>query len=718
MIRIALLAFALTATFVVGAPISPAQSRTEPKTHPKQKPQPQIQIEPTNTPLVFEPNRGQAPANVQWLARGSGFNIVLGTDGASVEYHDAVPAAAVEAPVAKTSSALMMMKVSTKRTPPKVSVVKMHMTGGSAWKMDGEGPTGGTSNYFIGKKREAWHTNIPQYAQVKVASAYDGIDMVFHGNQSSMEYDFVVAPGADPKKIQLQFDGAANMHLDQEHGELVLTTPSGREMRHGQPRMYQQVGGKKVSVKGGYEIQKDGTAKFNVGAYDNKLPLVIDPTVRFTRFLGGSDSDQVNGVTYDPTGNSYVAGVTYSNNFPVVGGIQGDQSGEDAFVTKLGPTGNILFSTYLGGDGYDIANGIAVDESGVYVTGSTGSDDFPLNQQYDGQLNGEDDAFLTKLSLLGNDLVYSTYLGGSGGEAGYGIAVDANQSAYVAGLTNSNDFPIFPTGAFERYPQSDQEFVPFNGFVAKFAPAGNSLVYTTYLGGSDIDIIGAITLDSSLSAYVTGGTCSADFPYAGYYSNANPGGCTAFATKLSPAGDSVYYSTFLGAASTFGTGISLDGAGNAYIEGTDYIGSGKTTTSEVFVTKLTPVGKTVYFRLLVGGDGASVGTGIATDAAGDTYVVGSTSATNFPGEPPITPNPTAGILVKLDKNGEGPIYTFLLGAQINAVAVYKPPTPIGRLLTYPTIYTGGYRYSGGTETSNQDAFVVKLDEKPGIVNEP
>jgi Beta-propeller repeat len=718
MIRNLLLAFVLMGTLLAAAPRPMAQTKTDPKTQPKQKPQPAIVLQPLNSQLVFEPNRGQAPANVQWLARGSGFNIALGTDGASVEYHDAVPAAAVAAPVAKTSSALLTMKVSPKRLAPKVSVVKMHLTGGSSWKAEGTNPTGGTSNYFLGKKREAWHTNIPQYAQVKVAGAYEGIDMVFHGNQSSLEYDFVVAPGADPKRIQLEFDGAANMHLDQEQGELVLTTPSGREMRHGQPKMYQQVGGKKVSVKGGYEIQKDGTAKFSVGAYNNKLPLVIDPTVQFTRFLGGSDSDQANGVTYDPNGNSYVAGVTYSNNFQVVGGIQGDQSGEDAFVTKLGPTGNILFSTYLGGDGYDIANAIAVDESGVYVTGSTGSDDFPLNQQYDGQLNGEDDAFLTKLSLLGNDLVYSTYLGGSGGESGYGIVVDANQSAYVAGLTNSNDFPLFPTGAFERYPQSDQEFVPFNGFVAKFAPAGNSLVYTTYLGGSDIDIIGAIALDSSLSAYVTGGTCSSDFPYAGYYSNANPGGCTAFATKLSPAGDSVYYSTFLGAASTYGTGISLDGAGNAYIEGTDYIGSGKTATSEVFVTKLTPVGKTVYFRLLVGGDGASVGTGIATDAAGDTYVVGSTSATNFPGEPPITPNPTAGILVKLDNDGTGPIYTFLLGAQINAVAVFKPPPRIGGLPTYATIYTAGYRYSGGTANSNQDAFVVKLSEAFGVVNEP
>jgi hypothetical protein len=566
---------------------------------------------------------------------------------------------------------------------------------------------------MIGNQPERWHLDIPHYAQVKATEVYKGIDLVFHGTQGTPEYDFVVAPGADPRQIQLRFEGAGGLRVDPARGDLVLTTTGGTELRHAQPKIYQEVAGKKVAVTGGYEIRTDGSAGFTLGTYDPKIPLVIDPTVRFTTFLSGSGTDEAIGVAFDGVGNSYVTGTTDSGNFPVVGGFQGHASGSDVFVTKLSPTGAILFSTFLGGGDEDDGMAIAVDATGVYVTGRTGSDDFPVRQPIQASLNGPNDAFVTKLSPLGNALVYSTYLGGSSGEEGWSIAVDASQSAYVAGETNSKDFRV--VRGYEFFPPGDTMFVPFNGFVAKLSPSGTSLVYSTYLGGSDLDAATAIAIDSSLSAYVAGVTCSNDFPFAGLHSLAFPGMCTAFVTKLSPAGDSVIYSTYLpGANIQTGAGIALDASGNAYVTGTNIVGSGVTATEEAYVTKVVTTGALGYFIFLHGNDGFTSGHAIAADAAGNAYVVGSTSSTTFPGAPPIRPNPTAGFLVKFDANANGPLYTTFLGLRINGVAVDRP-RPRPPLPTYATIYTTGARFAGGTDPSNLDAFVVKLDEAPVIV---
>ena len=397
----------------------------------------------------------------------------------------------------------------------------------------------------------------------------------------------------------------------------------------------------------------------------------------------------------------------------MVGGIiQGSKSGDsDAFVTKLGTGGNIVFSTYLGGGDNDSGNGIAVDASGVYVGGQTHSDDFPTAQPLQVEKKGDVTVFVTKLSPSGNRLVYSTYLGGSNGENGGAVAIDAFQSAYVAGYTTSRDFPV--VNGYEYYRGA-----AVSGFVSKLAPNGASLVYSTYLGGSNVDSISAIAVDSSLSAYVTGEAVSHDFPYAGYQSTMFGGSPSAFLAKLSPAGDSLLYSTSLSLETTIGTGVSLDSAGNAYVGGTFCSPCAAPHPDLAFVAKVSPSGKLTYTKFLAGTNGSSDGFAIATDADGDTWVAGSTSSTTFPGAPPITPNPTAGFLVKLDKNGNGPIYTVFLGATINGVAVVKPPSRLG-LPSYPTIYTTGTRFTGSTKSvSNEDAFVVKLGEGSVIVAQP
>jgi Beta-propeller repeat len=702
MARIPFFPLALAVAFLVSAP--GAHTQTQSQIQPQKGVL--IQLSPTATPLVFEPNRGQAASNFQWIGRGAGFRFGITSDDATLEFRDRTITTPSKPPFPDASQ----VKAQTKQKAAQSTLVKLHLSGSTGWKATGASPTGGVSNYFIGKTSANWHTDIPQYAQLKVTSVYKGIDLVFHGDESALEYDFVVAPGADPKQIQLQFEGAASLQVDKASGDLVLATSSGTELRHAQPRIYQEVGGKKVPVKGGFQVTKGDTAAFTLEKYDTKQPLVIDPTISFVTFLGGSDTDQANAVAVDGLGFTYVTGQTYSGNFNILGGIQSGKSGDsDAFVTKLGPGGNIVFSTYLGGGDNDSGNGMAVDASGVYVGGQTHSDDFPLQQPFQPEKRADANVFVTKLSPTGNRLVYSTYLGGTGGENGGEITVDASQSAYVAGFTTSTDFPV--RNGYSYYPGG-----AVSGFVTKFSPNGSSLVYSTYLGGSVVDSISGIAVDSSLSAYVTGEAVSPNFPYAGYQSMEFGGSPSAFLTKLSPTGDSLIYSTSLGLETTLGNGVSVDSSGNAYVAG--LYCSPCNGTNLVFIAKASPEGKLTYLKYLAGTNGSSAANAIAMDRDGDVYVAGYTSSTSFPGAPPLTPNPTAGFLVKMDNNGNGPLYTVFLGAQISGVAVTEPPLRTVGLPTYPTIYTTGMRFTGGKSASNEDAFVVKLTETPVIVSQP
>jgi hypothetical protein len=706
------LRFAVTATFLIFTSAAQPQTPTPPnnKTETPTQKGVQFQLSPAKTPLVFEPNRGQASSNFQWIGHGAGFRLGISNDGATLEFVDRK---AIPPTKPKFLNPSDLAKLQAKPQNPPSNLVKLHLSGSNAWKPAGAEPSGGISNYFIGKTPANWQTDIPQYAQVKVASVYQGIDLIFHGDENALEYDFVLAPGADPRQIQLQFEGAASLEVDKTNGDLVLATTNKTELlRHAQPKIYQLVDGKQVPIKGGFQVLKGNTAAFTIEKYDHAKPLIIDPTIRFVTFLGGSDTDAANAVAVDARGFTYVTGQTYSGNFNIVGGIiQSGKSGDsDAFVTKLGTGGNIVFSTYLGGGDNDAGNGIAVDASGVYVSGQTYSDDFPTAQPMQPDKKGDNAIFVTKLSPSGNRLVYSTYLGGSSGQNGGAIAIDASQSAYVAGFTTSKDFPVVK--AYEYYRGA-----PVSGFVSKLSPNGVSLVYSTYLGGSVVDSISAIAVDSSLSAYVTGEAVSGDFPYAGYQSTMFGGSPSAFLTKLSPTGDSLIYSTSLDLETTIGNGVSLDSAGNAYAAGTFCSPCESPHPDFVFAAKVSPAGKLTYSRLFPTTDGNSDALAIATDASGETWVAGNTSSTTFPGAPPITPNPTAGFLMKLDQNGNGPFYTVFLGASINGVAVTRPNLALG-LNAYPTIYTAGMRYTGGKSASTQDAFVVKLDEEPVIENQP
>jgi hypothetical protein len=625
---------------------------------------PRLQRVSAISPLRFEPNMGQAGPEVRYIARGAGYMLLL-----------AGQEAVMVLPSDSSQSALVRMKL---------------LGAPSASASQPENLLPSVSHYYIGDDPSKWHPNVPNYRRVKFEEVYPGIDLVYYGNQQRLEYDFVLLPGAEPNQIRLAYSGADSMHLD-SNGDLILAV-HGKELRQRRPLVYQEIGGKRVEVAGGYELTKrTGEVRFVVARYDRAKPLIVDPVLVYSTYLGGATGDYGNAIAVDSTGAAYVAGYTnggfptlnaeqntYGGNvdafvaklnpsgalvystylggttndygqgisvdstgaayvtgytrggFPTLNASQSTYGGgsSDAFVSKLGPTGALVYSTYLGGPGSDVGTGIGIDSAGAaYVTGAT-TGSFPtLNASQNTYGGGVSDGFAVKLSPTGA-LVYSTYLGGPGGDFGYGIAVDSTGAAYVTGLT---------TGGFPTLNASQNIYGGGNsdGFVVKLGPTG-ALVYETYLGGTGDDRGNGIAVDSAGAAYVTGAT-NGGFPTLNATQNTFGGVVDAFATKLGPTG-TLAYSTYLGGTGNDqGIAIATDGSGAAYVTGTTSGGfptlnaSQNTyggSTSDAFVVKLNPSGALNYSTYL-GGTGIDQGAGIATDGTGAAYVTGGTSG-NFP----------------------------------------------------------------------------------------
>ena len=371
----------------------------------------------------------------------------------------------------------------------------------------------GVRNYFIGNDRSHWASGVRLYSSARVERLYDGIDALFYLDAGRPRYDLVVAAGADPAQVKMKIEGGRGVSLAAD-GSLSIATKMGVLEQRGL-YAYQEIAGERHQVACSFVVGRDGRVSFAMGSYDRTRALVIDPLV-YSTYLGGNDFDQANGIAVDASGNAYAAGSTQASDFPVVGEYQRDKSLRDAFVTKLAYSGSgnvsLVYSTYIGGDNADFANGIAVDGIGnAYIVGYTLSEDFPTVNQYQGEQTS-DDAFVVKFAASGGGPLYSTYLGGSDFDQGYGIAVDGNGNAYVTGFTISADFPT--VNQYQTH-QTDND-----AFVAKLAYSGSgsvSLVYSTYLGGSGLDKATAIAVDGSGNAYVAGYTFSTDFPTVNQY---------------------------------------------------------------------------------------------------------------------------------------------------------------------------------------------------------
>lgn len=668
-------------------------------------------------PLSFEANVGQTDPEVDFISRGSGYTLFLTPREAVLALR--------KGDKSNAATALRMKFVGSESAPRAIAQEKLP----------------GKVNYLIGKDPSRWRTGISTCAKVAYQNLYPGVDLIYYGNQRQLEYDFVVQPGIDPNIIALEFEGADELKVDAQ-GELVLNAGGG-EIRQRKPFIYQDVDGARREVAGSYKLKDKNTVRFQLGDYDASKPLVIDPVLVYSTFLGGANVEVGSDITVDAAGNAYVAGMTQllilPGTFPTTAGaFDTTHNGmQDAFVTKINSTGSALvYSTFLGGSDLDSASAIALDDTGnAYVTGSTSSTDFPTTVgAFDNTHNGipGSDAFVTKLNASGSALVYSTYLGGLEQDAGSGIAVDASGNAYVGGDTRSSSFPT-TAGAFDttHNPNDDPEI-----FVTKVNPIGSALVYSTFLGVSSG---GSLALDASGSVYVTGSASSGYPTTAGAFDTTHNGGSDVVVTKLNASGSALVYSTFLGGSGNEnGDGIALDGSGNAYITG-DTTSTGFPTTVgafdpsfngsfDAFVTKLSPSGSALVYSTFLGDVDFDSGNDLAVDTSGNVYLTGTTGSPNFPTtadafDTSFNGGPTDVFVTKLNPTGSAPLVysTFLGGSGIEGQTGIADDEGLGIALDL----SRGFYVTGATRSANfpttagafdtthngvSDAFVTKFSE--------
>lgn len=578
----------------------------------------------SDVPLSFTPNAGQTVEQVRYLAQGEGYAFFFTDERAVLSF--AKPAGENQA----AGNALAL----------DLRFVGMN----PAATLEARERAAGTLNRLTGERSEC-KTDIPTYEKLVYRELWPGIDMVIRGAAGELKYEFHVSPGADARDIRLAYGGADGLSLA-DQGSLSIATALG-ELTDAPPVSYQRAAGERVPVETAYTLDDgDEAYGFTVGSgYDPGKPLVIDPSIDYSTFLGGAGSDAGRGIAVDARGNAYVTGQTASLDFPTTVGAfdQTNNLNTDVFVTKLNSSGSsILWSTFVGGSAFDSGNAIAVDAQGAaYVSGFSGSLNYPTTAgAFDRTQNGGSDAFVTKLDPSGSALAYSTYLGGAGFsfEGSNGIAVDDQGSAYVTGFTNSAAFPTTP-GAHDTTHAGSNDV-----YVTKLDSSGSALVYSTLLGGSTIDTGNAITLDAKRNAYVTGFTASADFPTTpGGVDTSHNGSRDAFVTMLDATGLTLAHSTFLGGtANDSGTGITVDAKRQvAYVAGSTDSGDFPTTpgasdpnyggNGDAFVSAIDASGSVLVNSTYLGGTASDAATGIATDAKGVwAWVTGSTNSADFP----------------------------------------------------------------------------------------
>ncbi|HEX4786535.1 MAG TPA: SBBP repeat-containing protein, partial [Candidatus Sulfotelmatobacter sp.] len=581
----------------------------------------------TSQPLAFEANQGQTDPQVQYMARGNGYTVFLTANQAVFALHTS----------ARPQEKSAAHNPTTQEKKDRSAAIRLHLVGGNTHSpMSAASPLPSHSSYFIGNDRSHWHTGVPQYARVSYRNVYPGVDMAYYGMQKQLEFDFIVAPGASIDPIRLGVTGADRLSTDPS-GNLILASSAGNVLLH-RPIAYQQNNGERQPVDARFILQAHNQISFELGAYDRSRELVIDPSVSYATYLGGTAEDDGNAIAVDGSGNAYVTGETQSNPFPGTGG--GYVGAFDVFVTKISANGLTLdYSTYVGGSGNDSGNAIAVDASGdAFIAGGTASNDFPTTP---GVLQGTfggapHDAFLLELGTNGS-LLRSTFLGGGGDDVANGIALAADGSGdvLVVGLTGSTNFPT--ANALQPAIAGTA-----NGFVTRFNSIFSALAYSTYLGGGSGDFASAVATDGSGNAYITGGTVNANFVTTnGAYQTTFGGLSDAFVTVINPSGSSRLYSTFLGGNSNdSGLGIAVDSSKNAYVTGStsspnfplgvSRLQAALKGTQDAFVSELNPAGTQLLYSTYLGGGGIDAGLAITVDSSANAYVTGMTASSDFP----------------------------------------------------------------------------------------
>lgn len=581
-------------------------------------------------PLAFEANQGQSDPQVKYMARGNGYTVFLTANDTVFALQSS------EQATTQVNGKHGFGEVHPKPLAKKdvAAAIHMRLVGGNAQPQIAAGnQLPGVTNYYIGSDRSNWHTGVKQYAGVAYRDVYPGVNMAYHGEQRQLEFDFIVAPGANAAPINLGFSGARKIATDAS-GNLLLSSAAGDVVMH-KPLAYQEENGKRQIVTAEFVQEGKTQVGLALGSYDHSRELVIDPALSYSTYLGGSGEDDAYGIAVDGSGSAYIAGATASINFPAHTGTVSTVGGFDAFVTKLDATGSsVVFTTVIGGSSDDFAFGVAVTSTAAYVIGNTSSTVFPSTVKL-GPAGGTD-VFVAGLNSTTGVATYVTRIGGTGTDSGNAIAADSSGNAYIAGETHSTDFPTVAPAIEGTAPDTD------NAFVAKLNSTGTALTYSTYLGGSLGDLATGIALDGSNNAYVTGITVSADFPTTtGSFQTAQAGtGDNGFVTEIKADGSAKIYSTYLGGNGTNDAlAIAVDSAGEAYVTGTTNssafpaVNAAQTSNAggfDVFVTKLNATGTGLLFSTYYGGTLDEIATGIALDSFGDAYVTGRTASSGYP----------------------------------------------------------------------------------------
>ena len=636
-------------------------------------------------PLSFEANRGQADSQVKYMARGRGYTLFLTPKETVLALRHALPAK--QKPAANAVVIPPGLKHETVQWAE--DVVRFKLAGTSANpKMEGVEKLSGVSNYYIGNDPSRWQSGIPNYRKVVYRDAYPGIDVTYYGNPGLLESDFIVAPGADPSAIAWDVEGAAKLRVN-EAGDLILETADA-SMRLQKPVVYQVVAGERREVSGAYRVDRN-TVRFAVGEYDRSETLIIDPTLSYSTYLGGSNGasgDVAYGVAVDTAGEAYVTGQASSTDFPTQSPFQGaigDGSTENAFVAKFSASGSsLIFSTYLGGSGTDQGAAVALDGSGnAYVAGTAGSTNFPLLNPLTGQSEhiGGDCGFVSSFSATGT-LSFSTYLCGGVNDDALRIRLDSNKDVYVGGNTQSPNFPTVN-------PLQPSIAGTLNTYVAKLAPitptGGSSLLYSTFFGGNNLDFLQGLALDSGNNIYVSGSTNSSTFPTKNPIQStlkAQNGEFNSFVAEINAAGNALVYSTYLGGSvSDANTGLAVDGSGNAYMVGDtrspDFPVKNPLQAldpgGDAYVAKIAAGGATLDFSTYFGPANPEFdeffGGGIALDSAvpPNIYITGATSSQVLPTRLPLQATSagfgSAAFITEFKNDGSDYIFsTYLAGS--------------------------------------------------------
>src|SRR2546421_7047849 len=612
-----------------------------------------------NFPLAFEANAGQADPSVKFLARAGKSELLLTARSITVQ--------------SRKSFGVQFVAANTATAPQGIDILP------------------GQRNYIVGNDPTKWRTDVPTFRKIIYEDIYRGIDLTFYGNQSEFEYDFVVKPGGDPHAIRLGIEGVRPRVST--NGDLILKRGDD-ELIQRKPIIYQDINGERRLIDGHYSLRRKREVAIEISEYDTGKPLVIDPTLVYSTYLGGGGDDSGSSIAIDSNGNVYVAGTTTSMNFPTHGPVFPTTAGlADIFVTKIDAAGaNIIYSTYIGGSGLDRADGIAVDANGnAYVVGrvDSTSTNFPATVGSFGPAyrGGDFDGIVFKLNAQGNALVYSGFLGGEENDSTEGVAVDATGVAYVTGGTKSSAFPT--TGnAYQGQRAGDTD-----AFLTKINAAGSGFLYSSYVGGSGTDRSSGVVIDGAGLAYIAGYGASPDFPTEDPFQAGFGGGFDAFIAKFDTNAsgiNSFVFSTYLGGAGddkAFGIGAD-SGVNNVYVTGQTssnnfpVLNPAQASSGgsfDAFIAKISNTGTKVYASYF-GGSGDDRATGVAVNSTG-VYLTGFTSSANLPTVSPLhlhNGGAFDAFVAKLNPSGNAFLYSTYLGGSANEkfVAAVTSTNPI------------------------------------------